>query len=100
VGVGFVDSAVMVNWRGSVEDGGGLLPVSDGLVGVKKPKTRHDESRVSFRDAPFGPPTSWVPPGFILLYPFVEQCQTSPHPSEEGRGTVWLDVHDLGRLDW
>jgi len=30
-------------------------------------ENEHDESRVRFRDALAGPPTSWVPPGILPL---------------------------------
>jgi len=39
-----------------------------------------------FRDAPAGPPISWVPPCVSPPYPLVEQDCTGPHPSGEGRG--------------
>src|SRR6266567_3637093 len=39
-----------------------------------------------FRDAPAGPPISWVPPCVSPPYPLVERDCTGPHPSGEGRG--------------
>src|SRR5437016_3407609 len=59
------------------------------LQGVSGEAVKKD----SFRDTPAGPPSSWVPPGSSS-----PQCipwsssKTSPHPSEEGRGTCCAGV--------
>ena len=50
----------------------------------KEPEMGNDETCVSFRAAPPGPPTSWVPP--VISRPTVDHIH-GPHPSSEGRGT-------------
>ena len=50
----------------------------------KQPETGNDETRVSFRTAPPGPPTLGVPP--VVSRPTVDHI-CGPHPSGEGRGT-------------
>jgi hypothetical protein len=59
-------------------------------------KTNHDFHRGSFRNAPVGPPISWVPPG-ISLPPksppefFRRAILRRPHPSGKGRcGCGWI----------
>jgi hypothetical protein len=60
---------------------------------------------VHIRDAPFGPPTSWVPPRVLLSHPSVEIQHTSPHPSGKGRGAgdlvsvFWVNWRERGWVE-
>ena len=86
-GVGFVDAAVVVNWRGSVEDGRGLLLVSGGLGEVKtsENETRRKScliSRHTFWASQFlGPP--WIPP------PVPSSSRVKPAHIPMKRGGAW-----------
>ena len=69
-----------------------MLVSGGGVIQKKTARMRHDESRVSIRDTFWashflGPPS--VPPSTIPSPSRVER----PHPSGEGRGTMWVDVH-------
>jgi hypothetical protein len=78
-----------------------LKGISGEVMEGRRAKTSHDKCRGSFRDAPAGPPISWVPPGscFPLSIPR-SRSKPSPHPSEEGRGTWWGGVRGLKDGGW
>src|SRR6266567_3358521 len=68
-----------------------------GLKGISGSQRRREGRKQAttnvvarFRDGPAGPPTSWVPPWFLLptVHPAVE-IENQPTSLEEGRGTWW-----------
>ena len=85
-GRGGLGGSEVVDWCGVAEMEGGSQ-VSGGVETVIKTRYETQLRHVSSRDAPPGPPTSWVPPGVFLPDPSVEPCRNGPHPSGEGRGT-------------
>jgi len=66
--------------------------IRSALMEGRRRETSHNFVVARFRDAPHGPPNSWVPPGIPPSYNTSRQNKTAHIPLERGGACAFLEV--------